>query len=135
MTAGVDPEDILRRIDRGSFIYNELSLTMPLKIRTRGQWRRGLPLDIPRDDEQWYIDNHITLHKGKKVINVDRKNREVIAEDGTRQDYDRLILATGSKPFIIPISGVDLPGVISFRDIHDVDAMAVLKKAVGYGSP
>jgi len=79
--------------------------------------------DIMLNDEQWYTDNHITLHKGKRVKSVDRKHRKVIAEDGTTEDYDRLLLATGSNPFIIPVPGNDLPGVISFRDIHDVDAM------------
>jgi NAD(P)H-nitrite reductase large subunit len=40
-----------------------------------------------------------------------------------RVDYDRLIIATGSKPFIPPVQGVDLKGVISFRDIYDVNTM------------
>lgn len=79
--------------------------------------------DIMLNDEQWYADNKITLHKGKQVARVDRRNRKVFAEDGTTEDYDRLLLATGSNPFIIPVPGHDLPGVISFRDIHDVDAM------------
>ncbi len=79
--------------------------------------------DIMLNDEQWYADNGIALHKGKKVSSIDRRNRKVIAEDGTTEEYDRLLLATGSNPFIIPVPGHDLPGVISFRDIYDVDAM------------
>lgn len=79
--------------------------------------------DIMLNDEQWYADNGITLLKGKEVIDIDRRGRKVFASDGTTTDYDRLILATGSNPFIIPVPGHDLPGVVSFRDIRDVDAM------------
>lgn len=79
--------------------------------------------DIMLNDEQWYADKGITLHKGKRVTTVDRRKRQVVAEDGTTEEYDRLLLATGSNPFMIPVPGHDLPGVISFRDIYDVDAM------------
>ena len=79
--------------------------------------------DIMLNDEQWYTDNGITLHKGKKVSTIDRRNRKVVAEDGTTEEYDRLLLATGSNPFMIPVPGHDLPGVIGFRDVDDVDAM------------
>ncbi len=79
--------------------------------------------DIMLNDEQWYADHGITLHKGKKVVRIDRARRRVVAEDGTTADYDRLIIATGSNPFIIPVPGHDLPGVIAFRDIRDVETM------------
>ena len=79
--------------------------------------------DIMLNDVAWYQEHGIKLHLGKKVVKIDRKARTVHAEDGTSAGYDRLILATGSNPFILPIPGNDLAGVISFRDIHDVDAM------------
>jgi nitrite reductase (NADH) large subunit len=79
--------------------------------------------DIMLNDVDWYAENGITLHLNKKVNKIDRKNRVVHAEDGTTAEYDRLILATGSNPFMLPVPGADLEGVISFRDIHDVDAM------------
>ncbi len=79
--------------------------------------------DIMLNDEDWYRAQGITLHLGKKVTQIDRVKRQVVAEDGTTAAYDRLILATGSQPFILPVPGNDLAGVISFRDIHDVDAM------------
>ncbi len=72
---------------------------------------------------EWYAENGITLHTGKKVVKIDRQKRFVETEDGTRADYDRLLVATGSTPFILPIPGADLPGVIGFRDISDVEAM------------
>jgi len=79
--------------------------------------------DIVLNPLDWYSDNHITLHTGKKVVKIDRTARFVETEDGTRAEYDRLLIATGSNPFILPVPGADFPGVISFRDIADVDAM------------
>ncbi|MEE8379622.1 MAG: FAD-dependent oxidoreductase, partial [Gammaproteobacteria bacterium] len=79
--------------------------------------------EIMLNDEQWYVDNNITLHKGKLITEIDRRSKIVKADDGTEVAYDRLLLATGSNPFIIPVPGSDLSGVISFRDIHDVDTM------------
>ncbi len=79
--------------------------------------------DIILNDLKWYADNHITLHTGKEITTIDRRARQVIAADGTVAEYDRLLLATGSNPFIIPVPGSDLPGVIGFRDIKDVDTM------------
>jgi nitrite reductase (NADH) large subunit len=93
--------------------------------------------DIMLNDEQWYRDNGISLHKGKSVTAIDRVNKKVIAADGTTADYDRLLLATGSNPFMIPVPGKDKDGVIAFRDIHDVDTMLQAakdyKKAVVIG--
>ncbi|MFO1251094.1 MAG: nitrite reductase large subunit NirB [Inhella sp.] len=71
----------------------------------------------------WYAEHGITLHLGKKVTQIDRVRRRVIAEDGTSAEYDRLLLATGSVPFIPPIPGKDLEGVIAYRDIADTEAM------------
>jgi len=71
----------------------------------------------------WYAENNITLNAGKKVVEVDRVKRIVRAEDGTSAEYDRLLLCTGSNPFILPIPGKDLEGVIAYRDIADTNAM------------
>ncbi len=79
--------------------------------------------DIMLNDDAWYSSNGITLHKGKKVTKIDRRKRIVTTEDGTDASYDRLLLATGSNPFVIPVPGNNLPGVITFRDIYDVDRM------------
>ncbi|HEY4371236.1 MAG TPA: nitrite reductase large subunit NirB [Burkholderiales bacterium] len=79
--------------------------------------------DIMLNDVDWYAQNKIRLHLNKKVVRIDRVRREVHAEDGTVEPYDRLLLATGSNPFILPVPGKELPGVISYRDIADTDAM------------
>ena len=79
--------------------------------------------EIMLNDVDWYEQHGIRLHLGKKVTKIDRGARKVIAADGTTESYDRLLLATGSNPFIVPIPGVDLQGVISYRDIADTEAM------------
>jgi nitrite reductase (NADH) large subunit len=77
----------------------------------------------------WYAEQGITLHTGKKVAKVDRIKRVVIAEDGTEAPYDRLLLATGSNPFILPVPGKELQGVITYRDIADTEAMIEAAKS------
>jgi nitrite reductase (NADH) large subunit len=79
--------------------------------------------DIMLNDADWYAENNITLHLGKKITGIDRVRRMVVAEDGTTAEYDRLLLATGSNPFLLPVPGKDLKGVISYRDIGDTNAM------------
>jgi nitrite reductase (NADH) large subunit len=71
----------------------------------------------------WYAEHGITLHLGKTVVKVDRTRRMVIADDGTEAEYDRLLIATGSLPFILPVPGKDLAGVIAYRDIADTNTM------------
>ena len=79
--------------------------------------------DIVLNDLDWYAQHNIRLHMAKKVVKIDRRAREVIADDGTREPYDRLLLATGSNPFILPLPGKDLEGVLTYRDIHDTQRM------------
>ena len=83
--------------------------------------------DIILNDLQWYVDNGITLHLGARVTRIDRLNRSVVATGTNGQtitvDYDRLLIATGSTPFMPPFPGKDLPGVIAYRDIKDTDEM------------
>jgi len=79
--------------------------------------------EIILNDLDWYRDNGIDLRIGCKVVDIDRENRRVIAEDGSVAEYDRLLVATGSTPFILPIPGKDLQGVIGYRDIADTETM------------
>lgn len=79
--------------------------------------------DIVLNDANWYQQNRITLHAGKRVVKIDRVARQVIADDKTCVDYDRLLIATGSLPFMLPVPGKDLEGVIAYRDIADTEAM------------
>ncbi|MEF8706293.1 MAG: nitrite reductase large subunit NirB [Candidatus Accumulibacter sp. UW27] len=79
--------------------------------------------DITLNPLEWYREHDIRLHLGKHVEQIDRRRRKVFTPDGIEVDYDRLLLATGSTPFMPPIPGIDLPGVISYRDIRDTDEM------------
>jgi nitrite reductase (NADH) large subunit len=83
--------------------------------------------EIVLNDWAWYKDNGITLHAGWKVSSVNRVQRTVSAEnaqgDKLTAPYDRLVIATGSNPFILPLPGKDLQGVLAYRDIADTQAM------------
>lgn len=71
----------------------------------------------------WYAEHGIRLHVGKEVTRIDRVKRKVIAADGTEAPYDRLLLATGSLPIVLPVPGKELKGVIGYRDMHDTQTM------------
>ena len=83
--------------------------------------------DIVLNDWSWYEEHHITLHAGWTVTAVDRQRRVVHARnaqgDTCQIPYDRLLMATGSNPFILPIAGNTLEGVLAYRDIADTQAM------------
>jgi len=87
--------------------------------------------DIVLNDEAWCRDHAITLHTGCAVTEIDREARVVRASDGTQAAYDRLILATGSDPVRLPLPGADLAGVVTFRDLDDVEAMVAAADAGG----
>ena len=79
--------------------------------------------DILIHDDDWYATNSVTLHKGNEVVHLDRSKKRIVASDGTVADYDKLVVATGSVPIVIPVPGADLPGVLTYRDLDDVNAM------------
>ncbi|MDC5509989.1 nitrite reductase small subunit NirD [Acinetobacter baumannii] len=79
--------------------------------------------DIMLHPPKWYDDKGINFIAGDKAVKIDRPRKVVYTEKGQAVDYDRLILATGSAPFIPPVQGVDLKGVLTFRDIYDVNTM------------
>tara|TARA_R110001592_G_scaffold267611_1_gene533659 strand:- start:13055 stop:14302 length:1248 start_codon:yes stop_codon:yes gene_type:complete len=81
--------------------------------------------DILINSFEWYEENNIQLFAGedKTVVRIDRHKKIVYAADGTQAAYDRLLIATGSKPYILPLPGNNLAGVMAFRDIYDVNKM------------
>ncbi|MCU4336219.1 nitrite reductase small subunit NirD [Acinetobacter dispersus] len=79
--------------------------------------------DIMLHPHAWYRDKGIQFIADDPAIKIDRTRKVVHTEKGESVDYDRLIIATGSSPFVPPVQGVDLKGVISFRDIYDVNTM------------
>lgn len=79
--------------------------------------------DIVLNDLNWYQNNGITLHMGTTVERIDADAKEVVAENGLRVPYDKVLIATGSTSFILPIPGSDKEGVVGFRDIADCEQM------------
>jgi len=79
--------------------------------------------DTILNDWSWYKENNIRLYAGKTVTRIDRFRCEVETEDGVIAPYDRLLIATGSNPVILPIPGTDLQGVLAYRSINDVEKM------------
>lgn len=84
--------------------------------------------DIMLHSHAWYSEKGIQLIADDPAIKIDRPRKQVHTQKGMVVNYDRLILATGSKPFIPPIAGTDLKGVMSFRDIYDVNQMLEYSK-------
>ncbi|WP_218006105.1 nitrite reductase large subunit NirB [Novosphingobium lentum] len=85
--------------------------------------------DIVINAAEWYTDNAITLISGDPVAQIDRGTQTVIGKSGRVEPYDKLLIATGSDPFIIPVPGKDLAGVVTFRDLDDVDKMLAAAEA------
>ena len=79
--------------------------------------------DIVIHGDGWYIDHGVTLYKGHRIVAIDRTAKTVTSDHGVTERYDKLVIATGSVPFIIPVPGKDLPGVLTYRDLDDVHAM------------
>ncbi len=87
--------------------------------------------DIVIHDEAWYARHQVTLYKGRPVVNINRQLKTVSAVDGTTAHYDELIIATGSTPFMLPVAGADLDGVVTYRDLDDVETMLAAAAAGG----
>ncbi|MDE2363502.1 MAG: NAD(P)/FAD-dependent oxidoreductase [Hyphomicrobiales bacterium] len=126
MAAGRLVEELLERApDRYDIVifgaeprvnYNRIMLSPVLAGEKRFE-------DIVVHDEDWYARNGVTLRRGERVVAIDRTAREVTTDSGVRASYDELVIATGSEPVVIPVPGNDLPGVVTFRDLDDVEAM------------
>ncbi|MBM7573223.1 nitrite reductase large subunit NirB [Aquibacillus albus] len=96
--------------------YNRIQLSKVLQGDTDVQ-------DITLNEWQWYEDNNIRLYPGETVIEIDKKNQFVLTDKDRKEPYDKLIIATGSNPFMLPLPGADKEGVTAFRDIKDCEMM------------
>jgi nitrite reductase (NADH) large subunit len=100
--------------------------------------------DIFINSLAWYQQNNIRLHTGARVTSIDRAAKKVIAANGIEESYDRLVIATGSSPFIPPVEGLKSEetdawkeGIFVFRtldDCHNINRYAQrVKKAAVIG--
>ena len=71
----------------------------------------------------WYAKKEITLHIGERATAIDRDRRMVISSTGREIDYDTVVLATGSSPFVPKVPGVDKRGVFVYRTIEDLEGI------------
>jgi len=78
--------------------------------------------EIVTHDDAWYADHAVTCRFGERVTAIDTARKVVVGAKG-EVPYDKLLIATGSAPFIIPVPGKDLPGVVAYRDLEDTNAM------------
>ncbi len=79
--------------------------------------------DIILHTPEWYAEQGVRVHTGDPAIRIDRRRRVVSSRSGLELAYDRLLIATGSNPIMLPVPGAKLHGVVAFRDLADVDAM------------
>ncbi|HET9864305.1 MAG TPA: nitrite reductase small subunit NirD, partial [Steroidobacteraceae bacterium] len=113
-------------------VANRFSITV-FGAEPRGNYNRILLSPVLAGESQaddimlhrpaWYAKRGITLHAGDPIVAIDRKRRLVTSRSGVVTPYDRLLLATGSDPIVLPLPGKDLPGVLTFRDLDDVHRM------------
>ena len=72
---------------------------------------------------EWYRENGIDIHLGDRASRIDRDKRVVVSASGLRIPYDKVVLATGSRPFVPPVDGIGRRGVFVYRTIEDLDAI------------
>ncbi len=114
LDAGADYDvTLFNAEDRGN--YNRIMLSPVLSGEKSYE-------DIVTHDADWYESHGVTCRFGEHVTAIDREAKTVTGQNGT-VPYDKLLIATGSAPFIIPVQGNDLPGVITYRDLDDTNAM------------
>ncbi|MEV4443319.1 FAD-dependent oxidoreductase [Streptomyces sp. NPDC049577] len=95
--------------------YDRVALTSYLEGRSAAE--------LSLVDEAFLADPLVDLRLGTPAAALDRAAREVVTADGTRVAYDALVLATGSRPFVPPVPGRELPGCFVYRTIEDLDAI------------
>ncbi|MEM8945403.1 MAG: FAD-dependent oxidoreductase [Planctomycetota bacterium] len=126
--AGMSTHAFLRRLEQNGHLrrcdvtvvgeeprppYDRVNLTDSFSGRS--------PDDLLLAPSEWYAEHGVNLVTGDQVVELDRSNHAVRTSSGSVLPYDQLVLATGSKPFVPPIQGTDLPGVFVYRTIDDIE--------------
>ncbi|KAF3976864.1 MAG: nitrite reductase large subunit [Methylococcales symbiont of Iophon sp. n. MRB-2018] len=90
--------------------------------------------DLSMVEEGFFETNNITLHLGDKAETIDLKEKTVLSKKGISISYDKLVLATGSFPFVPPIPGNDRENCMVYRTIEDLEAITSAAKTAKIGS-
>ena len=81
------------------------------------------PQDVTMFSEEWYKNKEITVHLNKKAIKIDTEQKQLLLEDQTKVNYDKLLLANGGHSFVPPIKGAQKKGSFTLRTIKDAIAI------------
>ncbi|MBU3142556.1 FAD-dependent oxidoreductase [Clostridium sp. CF012] len=124
--AGYYAADAIRKRNKQCVI--EIISDEPYLTYYRPSISDGISEDLKEDTfylspKQWYVDNNISLTLGVQVQSLKPEEKKVLLKDGSSMSYDKLILANGSQNFIIPIQGVEKPGVFTLRNLKDLEAI------------
>ncbi len=84
--------------------------------------------DLALTDENFYNDNGVQFVLDDKVVAIDKAKKVVTTQSGRSESYDRLVLATGSFPFVPPIPGKDQDHCLVYRTIEDLEAITASAK-------
>jgi nitrite reductase (NADH) large subunit len=103
---GAEPRLAYNRVLLSSVLANEVS-----------------PAEIELRHAEWWRARGVTLLYGERAVAIDRSLRRVRLVGGASLPYGKLVLATGSQPIRLDVPGMDMPGVMTFRDLSDVSAM------------
>ena len=90
--------------------------------------------DLSLADVAWYEERNIDLRLGERVVEIDREQKVIKTDNGDSISFDRLVLATGSEPFVPPIPGTDTPGVFVYRTIDDLEKIRAWAEQSGVDS-
>lgn len=110
------PEDIHVFGDENTPAYNRILLS-PLLAGEIGEE------EIILRGREWFDEHDITLHCGRRIVTIDRTARTLVDDRGERHDYDRLIIATGSRARLFELPGAELSGIHGFRTTEDVTSL------------
>ena len=102
-------------------VYGEEVLPAYDRVHLSEYFTNGSADDLLMSPTSWYAENQIELITGELVISINREEKTMSTHKNNVENYDYLILATGSRPLVPPIEGVDRNGVFVYRTIEDLD--------------
>jgi nitrite reductase (NADH) large subunit len=98
------------------------------RVNLSGYFSGKTAADLSLVEPGFYDNNGIQIHIGDRAVNIDRAQKTVTSANGLELNYDKLVLATGSYPFVPPIKGKDEIGTFVYRTIEDLEQMSAYAK-------
>ena len=109
-------------------VFGEEPLPAYDRVHLTGWFKNQSVDEINMVTEGFYPSNNFELHTGDKVTNIDRFKRVVLSEAGLEVSYDKIILATGSFPFVPPVPGHNRENIFVYRTIEDLEKITAAAK-------